>query len=124
MRPSVRLLCPALVFALPAVVRAQSTLGAPWDSVAAMLRAPGIATGGYYRYNLPRRDITLRIGDVTVSPALALGGWVGMSAAPGGEADAMGDLVLLAAELKPVLAELAARGCPRWRTAAPSTSSW
>jgi hypothetical protein len=109
MRQSIRLRRPVLVLmcAVPAALRAQATLGAPWDSVATSLRAPGIATGGYYRYNVPRRDITLRIGDVTVSPALALGSWVGMSAGPGGEAEAMGDLVLLAAEVKPVLAELA-----------------
>ncbi len=40
----------------------------PWDSVATILQAAGTATGGYHRYNLPRRDITLRIGDVTVAP--------------------------------------------------------
>jgi len=85
---------------------AQAPLGAVWDSVATMLRAPGVSTGGYFRYNLPRRDITLRIGDVTVSPALALGSWAGFSGDPL-DATVMGDLVLTAAELKPVLAELA-----------------
>src|SRR5207253_9434368 len=58
------------------------------------------------RYGMPRRDVTLKIGDVTVSPALALGGWAGFSGASN-DATVMGDLVLLASEVKPVLAELA-----------------
>jgi hypothetical protein len=43
---------------------------------------------------------------VTVSPALALGSWAGFSGEPL-DATVMGDLVLTAAEVKPVLAELA-----------------
>ena len=95
-----------LTAASPSVSAAQSTLGAAWDSVGSTLQAPGALTGGYYRYNLPRRDITLRMGDVTVSPPLALGAWAGFSGTPTG-AMVMGDLVLLNAELKPVLAEFA-----------------
>lgn len=91
---------------LPAAGVGQAPLGAPWDSVGRILQTTGSATGGYYRYSWPRRDVTLRIGDVTVSPALALGAWAGFS---GDAADAtmMGDLVLTGGELKPVLAELA-----------------
>src|SRR2546426_7962349 len=90
---------------LPAVGVGQAPLGAPWDSVGRILQTSGSATGGYYRYSWPRRDVTLRIGDVTVSPALALGAWAGFS---GDAADAtmMGDLVLTSGEVKPVLAEL------------------
>ena len=95
-----------LTAASPSVSGAQSTLGAAWDSVGSTLQAPGTLTGGYYRYNLPRRDITLRMGDVTVSPALALGAWAGFAGVPAA-AMVMGDLVLLNAELKPVLAEFA-----------------
>ncbi len=107
MRPSIPRLLAAFTIALvPVAARAQATLGEPWDSVSTILRAPGISIGGYHRYNLPRRDITLRIGDVTVAPALALGSWAGFGGAAR-DADVMGDLVLLAAEVKPVLAELA-----------------
>jgi hypothetical protein len=84
-------------------------LGAPWDSVARILKAPGTLTGGYHRYNFPRRDITLRVGDVTVAPAMALGSWTGFSG-DGTTTTMMGDLVLLAGELGPVLAELAQQG--------------
>jgi hypothetical protein len=87
----------------------QTPVGAPWDSVARILRTSGTATGGYYRYVWPRRDLTLRIGDVTVSPALALGAWAGFSGDPA-DATVMGDLVLTSEELMPVLAELSRQG--------------
>lgn len=94
-----------LALALPLTVNAQAPLGAAWDSVGTILKAPGSLTGGYHRYNLPRRDITLHIGDVTVSPSLALGAWAGFGGTAS-DAMVMGDLVLTTAELKPVLAEL------------------
>ena len=53
-----------------------------WDSVAAILRTPTTVTDGYRRYNLPRRDITLRIGDLAVSPSLGLGTWAGFGGTP------------------------------------------
>ncbi len=80
-----------------------------WDSVGAVLQSTAVSGGGYQRYNFPRRDITLRIGDLTVSPALALGTWAGFSGTPD-EATMMGDLVLLTDEMKPVLSELARQG--------------
>ena len=105
-RGFVMLVAASLAVAKPGAARAQAPLGATWDSVGAVLKAPGAFTGGYYRYNLPRRDITLHLGDVTVSPALALGAWAGFGGTPS-QAMVMGDLVLTNAELKPVLAELA-----------------
>ena len=104
LRPTLVLALSPVTFA-PAPLRAQSPPPPVWDSVATILQTPVKATGGYYRYNLPRRDITLRVTDVTVSPALALGSWVGFSGEPR-DATVMGDLVLTAAEVKPVLAAL------------------
>lgn len=95
-----------LLGGLPAAGVGQASLGVPWDSVGRILRTSGVATGVYYRYGWPRRDLTLRIGDVTVSPALALGAWAGFAGDPA-DATMMGDLVLTGEELKPVLAELA-----------------
>ncbi len=96
-----------LPLTLAAVVAAQGQGGqaAAWDSVGRILKTPAVLTGGYYRYNFPRRDLTLRIGDVTVAPALALGAWAGFGGDPA-DATMMGDLVLTSGELKPVLAEL------------------
>lgn len=100
------ILAALLVAGSPYVSSAQSNLGAAWDSVGNVLRAPATLTGGYYRYNLPRRDITLHVGDVTVAPSLALGAWAGFGGTPT-DAMMMGDLVLTNAELKPVLVEFA-----------------
>lgn len=91
---------------LPGGAAGQAPLGAPWDSVGRILKTSGALTGGYYRYGWPRRDLTLRIGDVTVSPVIALGAWAGFSGDPA-DATMMGDLVLTSGELKPVVAELA-----------------
>src|SRR5437016_8004845 len=87
-------------------VLAQQPSSADWDSVGRILGTTPASAAGYIRYSLPRRDRTVRIGDVTVAPALALGAWAGFSGEPN-DATMMGDLVLTAAELGPVLAELA-----------------
>lgn len=101
----------AALFATAAArpVRAQNPLPAPWDSVGTILQTSGAMTGGYYRYNLPRADLTVRLGDVTVATALAAGAWAGFSGAPS-DAVMMGDLVLTASELRPVEAELTRQG--------------
>jgi len=102
--------CVALVLAFVVTQEssgcAQGSPGAGWDSVGVILKAPAASTGGYIRFNFPRRDITLKVGDVTVTSAMALGGWAGFSGEPS-NATVMGDLVLTSGELKPVLAELA-----------------
>jgi hypothetical protein len=102
--------CLVLILAgLPGPASAQAADAAAWDSVGHILKAPGILTGDYHRYNLPRLDLTLRVGDVTVAPALALGAWVGFGGLPP-DAMMMGDLVVTGTELKSVLAGLARQG--------------
>lgn len=104
------LVASALLTATLAVqARGQNPPSAAWDSVGAILQAGVTPTGGYYRYNLPRTDLTIRIGDVTVATALAAGAWAGFSGPPD-DAMMMGDLVLTVAELGPVQAELARQG--------------
>src|SRR2546423_1910137 len=102
-----RLFLIALILSVPAL-DAQTPVSAPWDSVGKILKTSGTLTGGYYRYGWPRRDITLRIGDVTVAPALALGAWAGFAGDSAGTT-MMGDLVLAPDEVKATLAELAAQ---------------
>jgi hypothetical protein len=77
--------------------------------VAAQLQSPVVDAPGYRRFNFPRRDLTVRVGDVTIAPGLALGGWVGFAGEPGA-AMLMGDLVVTAAELPAVVSELVAGG--------------
>lgn len=83
--------------------------GAPWDSVGKVLGAPPTPITGGVRYNLPRADLTVRVGDVVVAPAIALVSWVGFGVV-GADTVVMGDLVVTARELRGVLAQLEADG--------------
>ena len=67
--------------------------------------------GEVRRYGWPRTDLHVRIANVPVEPGLALGAWAGFKkTGTGGDAVAMGDLVLLASEVEPVLGELESGG--------------
>ena len=96
------LLLAAVIIGVPPLA---AQTGQPWDSAGKIIGVAPAATGGYYRYNLPRRDITLHVGDVTVAPALALGTYVGF-AGTATDATMMGDIVVESGELKGVMAEL------------------
>ena len=102
---SCRTVCLSLALAAAVDLHAQPAGAAPWADVGRRLQTTETPSPGYHRYNLPRRDITLMLGDVKVAAALALGSWAGF-AGDAAKAMAMGDLVLLPSELQPVLAEL------------------
>ena len=89
------------LLALPTGLPAQQTV---WDSVGRVLQSSPVQSAGYVRYNFPRRDLTLKMGDATVS-RLALGAWAGF-AGTGKQAIVMGDLVVTVAELLPVEAAI------------------
>ena len=61
--------------------------------------------GEIHRYGLPRSDLKVTLEGVAIKPAFALGGWVAF-APMHGEAMLMGDLVLLEAEITPVMTKL------------------
>jgi hypothetical protein len=110
-RPTIRAICPALLLATvsaarPAITRAQAPADAQWAEVGRILQTADTPTSGYHRYNFPRKDLTIRMGDVTLATAMAFGTWAGFSGTPD-DATMMGDLVLQPSETKAVLAELA-----------------
>jgi hypothetical protein len=72
-------------------------------------RKAAVVSGDVHRYGFPRTDLTVTLDGVTIKPALALGGWVAFKAM-GGEVMAMGDLVLLDTEIKPVMTKLIESG--------------
>jgi hypothetical protein len=72
-------------------------------------RKAAVVSGDVHRYGFPRTDLTVTVDGVTIKPALALGGWVAFKAM-GSEAMAMGDLVLLDTEIKPVMTKLIENG--------------
>ncbi len=98
-----------LAAVLPTILRAQGTPGAPWDSISHLLQTPTAAAGGTYRYNFPRRDLKVRIGDVTIEPAIALVSWAGFGVVDG-DTMVMGDLVATERELPAVLRRLGTDG--------------
>ncbi|HEV3459901.1 MAG TPA: DUF1259 domain-containing protein [Thermoanaerobaculia bacterium] len=104
---------PAVAIALAAALPASAQPADPlWTKVDAVFGAAGKdLPGGVHRFGWPRRDLHVRIGEVAVEPALALGSWGAfIKAGADGAAMAMGDLVLLESELSPVVSELETAG--------------
>ena len=66
-------------------------------------------SGDVHRYGFPRSDLMVTLDGVTIRPSLALGGWIAFKPMHGG-AMIMGDLVLLEAEVNPVMTKLIENG--------------
>jgi len=81
----------------------------PWQPVAQALGRSGEEKDGVYRLAFPRSDLRVRVGGVTVHTALALTSWAAFQQV-GDAAMVMGDLVLLATEVSPVVSNLAESG--------------
>ena len=71
----------------------------------AMGKAGAIQPDGVYKIGLPRIDPHVKVGEVDVKPALALGSWVAFRKLTA-ETMVMGDLVLTEDEVGPVMAKL------------------
>jgi hypothetical protein len=96
----------------PAVLAAAPIDAASWEAVDKTLGRPGkVLPGDVHRYGWPRSDLHVTVGGVEVAPTLALGSWAGLfRARMEGHVMAMGDLVLLADEVNPVIRALQAGG--------------
>src|SRR5262249_14319289 len=94
--------------ALAAVVSG-SAFGANPDWMNAVGEALGktgnAMPGGVYRVGLPRSDLKVALDGVEIKPALALGSWLAFTK-NGNDGMVMGDLVLLASEVNPVMKKL------------------
>jgi hypothetical protein len=96
--------------AAPAIAQ-QPSPTSPWASVEAALGRKGtMQPGNVIKFSFPRSDLSVSVGGVTLKPALALGGWVAFKEIAGGQAMAMGDLVLTQDEVSPVMRALQAGG--------------
>ena len=93
-----------LQFALAFYAPAQNPFDPARDSVARILQTPAVDGGGYARYNFPRTDLKVTVGDVTLAPGLSTS-WAGFVGTPAA-ADAMGDIVATETELPKVLKAL------------------
>ena len=89
------------------LLTAQGPTDPAWQEVGKVLQATPIDGGGYVRFNFPRSDVRLTVGDVVVAPSLLSTAWVGFAGTPAA-ATVMGDLIILATELPAVTKALAA----------------
>jgi hypothetical protein len=80
-----------------------------WDKVDAALGRKATVSGDVHRYGFPRTDLNVTLDGVAIKPSLALGSWLAFKPAHGG-AMVMGDLVLLEAEINPVMKVLIENG--------------
>src|SRR5579885_905488 len=81
-----------------------------WGQVAEALGKTGSEMpGGVYRVGLPRSDLKVTLDGVEIKPALALGSWLAFQKT-GDQAMVMGDLVLTADEVSPVMNKLVEGG--------------
>jgi hypothetical protein len=80
-----------------------------WKKVDSTLGRAATVSGEVHRYGFPRSDLQVTVDGVSIRPSLALGGWAAFMPMRG-EAMVMGDLVLLEAEINPVMARLTEGG--------------
>jgi hypothetical protein len=81
-----------------------------WKAVEQALgRAGTLMPGGVYRVGIPRTDLNVTVQGIRVEPAFALGSYAAFKPV-GDEAMVMGDLVLLDAEVTPVMTRLVQGG--------------
>ena len=80
-----------------------------WERVDAAFGRKAAVTGDVHRYGFPRSDLSVVLDGVTLRPAFALGGWIAFKPKDS-DVMVMGDLVLLEAEVAPVMAKLIANG--------------
>jgi hypothetical protein len=93
----------------PPTLQGQIPDSSGWEELGTTLGARPVIQPGAYRYNFPRSDLTVHVGDVTIAPALALTSWAAF-AENGASTLIMGDLVVTASELPPLLDALSAAG--------------
>jgi biotin operon repressor len=97
----------ALMAMLPVAALAA---GDDWSAVGTALGKTGtVMPGDVYRVGLPRNDLHVSLDGVEIKPSLALGGWLAFRS-HGGMAMVMGDLVLTADEVNPVMKKLVESG--------------
>lgn len=92
--------------ASPAGARSQ---GVNTSAVDQALGRSGQKTGEVYKVSFPRTDLHVTVRGIAVKPGLALGSWAAFTGSDE-NAMVMGDLVLLEAELSPVMDKLRGSG--------------
>jgi hypothetical protein len=91
----------------PAQATGDQKAAGEWKTVEDVFGFPGAnLPGGVVRFNMPRKDLHVTIGNTEVKPALALGAWAAFHHVRDNDAMVMGDLVLTEDEVAPVMKAL------------------
>jgi len=112
MRPSLRFSLALLLSAATALSTAAPIDSLVWEGVDRILgRQAKVLPGDVHKYGWPRSDLHVTVGGTEVAPALALGSWAALfNDGAENHVMAMGDLVLFADEVNPVVRALQAGG--------------
>jgi hypothetical protein len=80
-----------------------------WEKVDTAIGRKATVSGDVHRYGFLRTDLNVSLDDVILKPAFALGGWIAFKPM-NTEVMVMGDVVLLEAEITPVMTKLIENG--------------
>lgn len=90
-------------------IAAQTATDPVWQEVGKAFSGTPTDGGGYVRYNFPRSDLKVMLGDVSLASAFAVTSWAGFSGTAA-MSHVMGDIVSTETELPKVLKALADGG--------------
>lgn len=76
-----------------------------WSAVEKVFGKKGNVQGDVFKITFPRSDLKVKVGNFSVAPGLALTSWIGFMKM-GNQTMMMGDLVMLDAEVAPVISKL------------------
>ena len=94
----------------PPPAKGQTATPVEWRTVEQIIGKTGaMQPGDVFKIGLPRADLKVKVGDVAIRPALALGSWLAWKRMEK-EVMVMGDLVLTEDEVGPVMARLQQSG--------------
>jgi Domain of Unknown Function (DUF1259) len=109
MKPSMRWMLLALVLSTSSAAYADNTPPLNIGGIAKAMGREGTLSGDMYKVSFPRSDLTVKVGNVVIKPALALTAWAAFMKS-GDAAVTYGDLVLLEDEINPVISKLEQQG--------------
>jgi uncharacterized protein DUF1259 len=97
------ILMAALLCAIPAIAQ---DMPADYKQVVDALGKTADFKDGVLKVNIPRNDVSVTVAGVKTPTPFGFGGWIAMSKGTGGMEVMMGDLVLVQAEVNPVMSAL------------------
>ena len=97
----------AVLCAVPAIAQ---DMPADYEQVVDVLGKTADFKDGVLKVNIPRNDVSVTVAGVKTPTPFGFGGWIAMSKGTGGMEVMMGDLVLLQAEVNPVMSACSNNG--------------